>query len=117
MLRIYLKPSAPHRLEVRPMAAFARPVDVLRQAPLMALDEVVGSGTHRPLHCQGEAELTEHRGLPRNHQPAEADPGDRELPGRGDEVDIVAAARDEGVDQTRRGSFDTAMEGEGAAEA
>ena len=75
------------------MAAFACPVDVLGQAPLVALDDVVAAGTRRPLRRQGEAELAEHRGLAWNREPADLDAGDRELPRRRDEVDIVAAPR------------------------
>src|SRR5712692_571807 len=41
MIRIYLSPPALHRLEVSPMAAFARAVDVLAERPLMALDDLI----------------------------------------------------------------------------
>ena len=115
MLRIYLKSASSHGIEIRPVATLARPIDVLRQASLVALYELVASRTHRPSCRQSEAELAERRGLARHGQTAEAGPGHRELPGRRDEVDVVAAAGDEGVHQTRRGGLDTAMEGKGAA--
>ncbi len=116
MLRIYLK-SAPSRgLEIRPVTAFARAVDVLRQASFVALDEVVASRANRSSCRQGEAELAEHRGLARHGQSAEASPRHRKLPGRREEVDVVAAARDEGVEEASRGRLDTAVEGKGAAD-
>src|SRR5712691_5151176 len=96
MLRIYLK-SAPSRgLEIRPVTAFSR--------------------ANRSSCRQGEAELAEHRGLARHGQSAEASPRHRKLPGRRDEVDVVAAARDEGVEEASRGRLDTAVEGKGTTD-
>jgi hypothetical protein len=113
MLRIYLKSPAAHGFEVSPVTAFTGAIDVLLQASLVALNRVVAPGTRGAPGREGEAELTERGGLARHGQPAETGARHRELLGRRDDVDLVAAVGDQGIDQASGGSLDASVEREG----
>src|ERR1700730_15731011 len=116
MLRIYLKLAPPHGVEVRLMASLSRPIDVLKQAALVALDEVVISCPRRPPRSQRAGQLPEHGGLTQHGQPPARDACRGKLRRSGQEMEIVAPALHEGVHQSRRRRLDTSVEGKGAAD-
>src|SRR5712692_11119126 len=116
MMRIHLKPCSPYRVEVGAVASLPRPIDVLDEAPLVALDDVVSSRAHRPPGLKGEGQLSQDGGRTEDGKRMHRDAVDLRLRARGDQVNVVLGAADEGREQPRRGRLDSAMEGEGPAD-
>src|ERR1700675_1272465 len=110
MLRIYLNSAPPHGVEVSPMASLARPVDVLKQAALVALDDVVVPCPCRAFCRQREGQLPERGRLPQHGQPPDRDARRGELGRSGEEVEVVTATLHEGVDQPGRRRLNASME-------
>src|SRR5215467_10703270 len=114
MLRIYLKSAAAHRSEIGTMASLPRPVDVLNEEPLVALDQVEAVPPHGPSRGQGEGELAQHRRLAERGKPVHRHARSGELPGGGEEMHLISAPPGERVDHARGGRLDAAVKGEGA---
>ena len=116
MMRIHLKACPPHRVEVGAVASLPRPIHILDEAPLVALDDVVSARAHRPPRLKGEGQLSQDGGRPEDGKPMHGDAVDLRLRARGDQVNVVPAAPDEGREQPRRGRLDATVEGEGPAD-
>ena len=96
------------------MASLPRPVDVLDEQPLVALDEIEAFPPHGPSRGQGEGELAEHRGLAERGKPVHRHARSGKLAGRGEEMHLVSAPPGERVDHARGGRLNAAVKGEGA---
>jgi len=94
--------------EVRAVAAFPRPVDVLRQRALVALHDVVVGRADRPCHRERQPERPRHGGRAHDREAVAHDPRQRQLPRRAVEVHVVAV-RDEGADEPGRGRLHAAV--------
>src|SRR5712692_2203709 len=116
MMRIHLKPCSPYRVEVGAVASLPRPIDVLDEAPLVALDDVVSSRAHRPPGLKGEGQLSQDGRLTEDGKRPHRDAAYLRLSASGDQVNVVLAASDQGREQPRRGRLDATVEGEGPAD-
>ena len=116
MLRIYLNPGPPHGAEIGAVASLPRPVDVLLEGPLVALDQVVAARPRRPPGGQREEEVSQRGGLAQHGKPLDGDARRGKLCGGGEEMKVVAAALHEGVHEAGRRGLDASVKREGTAD-
>src|SRR5262249_3237962 len=113
MLRIHLNPTPVHGAEICAMAPLPRPVDILGEQALVALDEIEASAPRRPSGGEGEGELPQHRGLAEHGKAMDTHARRRELAGGRQEMHVVSAVSHERIDHARGGRPDAAVKGEG----
>src|SRR5262250_2788931 len=114
MLRIHLNPAPVHGAEIGVMAPLPRPVDILDEQALVALDEIEASAPRRPSGGEGEGELPQYGGLAEHGKPMDSYARRGELAGGRQEMHFVSAVSHERVDHARGGRLDAAVKGEGA---
>src|SRR5215468_8423601 len=115
MLRIHLSLCAPaHGAKICAMAPLPRPVDILDEQALVALDELEASAPRRPSGGEGEGELPQYRGLAEHGKPMDSHARRGKLAGGRQEMHFVSALSHERVDHARGGRLDAAVKGEGA---
>src|SRR5262249_51361377 len=109
MKGIPLRAIAAHGEQVSAMRALARPVDVLTQAALVALHDVVSPAPHRSARGQREREQAKERGLSEDRKPPYADARDIALPRGAQQIDVVSAGH-ELAQEPGRGGLNAAEE-------
>src|SRR5215470_7604603 len=114
MLRIYLNSASVHGAEIGAMAPLPRPVDILGEQALVALDEIEASPPRRPSGGEREGKLPHHRGLVEHGKAMDGHARRGELAGGGQEMHLVSAVSHERVDHARGRCLDAAVKGEGA---
>src|SRR5262245_49355073 len=115
MKGIPLRAIAAHGEQVSAMRALARPVDVLTQAALVALHDVVSPAPHRSARGQREREQAKERGLSEDRKPPYADARDIALPRGAQQIDVVSAGH-ELAQEPGRGGLNAAEERERTAD-
>src|SRR5215470_19335020 len=115
MLRIHLSLCAPaHGAKICAMAPLPRPVDILDEHALVALDEIETSAPCRPSGGEGEGELPQHRGLAEHGKLMDTHARRGELVSGRQEMYLVPPVAHERIDQACGGRLDAPVKGEGA---
>src|SRR3972149_679630 len=101
MVRIDLNPAPLHGGEIRAMRPLAGAIDVLREAALVALDDVVAAMCHRTARRQSERQQAEDRGLLDDREPLHSHTGHLRLPSCAEQLDPMSAAQQSAHEATR----------------
>ncbi len=115
VVRVESGDAPPHRLEVAGVAALARAVEILGERALVTLDEVVPVPCRRGPRRQRERDQAERGGMAQGRHAVHHHAGQRRLPSRADQLDVVAGVAERG-EQARGRGLDAAVEGERAAD-
>ncbi len=102
-------PDPTHGLEIAAMGPLARAVDVLAEAALVALDDVVAGPRDGAARGKREAQEPEHGGLVRHAESPHRGPRHIGLSPGAHEIDPVAAP-DQLAQEAGRGGLDAAVE-------